>query len=174
MDKQVRCARGHNYLSKRGSHERPKWKTASKDQVSQSNISYGALRDKIENHISTVVFYPDCKDIFDIMQADGISYYLIDKNNTYAECRIVNKLEANKVVNSDVTRSLVNSPTLFNIGDTIIKHLGAYERFAFNFVLTKRYKVLTNNHAPGGALYAFSPKSDKIYIIGKLNFQVSR
>jgi len=144
-----------------------KWKTASRGQGTQSNTSYGELRDKVENHISTVVFYPDCKDVFDIMQADGISYYLIDKNNTYDECRIVNKLKANQIVNSEVKRSLVNSPTLFNIGDEIIKHLGAYERFVFDFDLDKRYRVLTNNHAPGGALYAFSPKSDKIYIIGK-------
>ncbi len=38
------------------------------------------FRRNIVPHMSKIVYYPDCHDIFDIAVQGGISYYLIDKN----------------------------------------------------------------------------------------------
>lgn len=41
--------------------------------------------------MSKIVFYPNARAIFDIAEIDGISYYLLDKINTYKYKTIVNK-----------------------------------------------------------------------------------
>lgn len=144
-----------------------KWKTADETQRIASAMSYGEFRQSYEPHMKYICFYPDCKDVFNIMQADGISWYLIDKLHIYDKCTIVNKLNANKVIDSVSERNLCDSNTLFNVGDEIIKYIGKYNKFTFPNCDYGRFKVLTNNHAPGGALYAFSPNTSSIYIIGK-------
>lgn len=144
-----------------------KWKTADKTQRIASAMSYGEFRQSYEPHMKYICFYPDCKDVFNIMQADGISWYLIDKLHTYDKCTIVNKLNANKVIDSVSERNLCDSNTLFNAGDEIIKYIGKYNNFTFTNCDYGRFRVFTNNHAPGGALYAFSPTASSIHIIGK-------
>lgn len=145
-----------------------KWQTAEANQkVSSKNINYGQFRQMYVPHMKYVCFYPDCKDVFNIMQADGISWYLIDKLHTYDKCTVVNKLNANKVIDSVSERSLCDSNTLFNAGDEIIKYIGKYNNFTFPDCDYGRFRVFTNNHAPGGALYAFSPTASSIHIIGK-------
>lgn len=144
-----------------------KWKTADETQRIASAMSYGEFRQSYEPHMKYICFYPDCKDVFNIMQADGISWYLIDRLHIYDKCTIVNKLNANKVIDSVSERNLCDSNTLFNVGDEIIKYIGKYNKFTFPNCDYGRFKVLTNNHAPGGALYAFSPNTSSIYIIGK-------
>ena len=49
----------------------------------------------------------------------------------------------------------------------IIKYIGKYNNFTFPNCDYGRFRVFTNNHAPGGALYAFSPTASSIHIIGK-------
>ena len=144
-----------------------KWKTADETQRIASVMSYGEFRQSYELHMRYICFYPDCKDVFNIMQADGISWYLIDKLHTYDKCIIVNKLNANKVIDSVSERNLCDSNTLFNVGDEIIKYIGKYNNFTFPNCDYGRFRVFTNNHAPGGALYAFSPTASSIHIIGK-------
>lgn len=145
-----------------------KWQTAEANQkVSSKNINYGQFRQMYVPHMKYVCFYPDCKDVFNIMQADGISWYLIDKLHTYDKCTVVNKLNANKVIDSVSERNLCDSNTLFNAGDEIIKYIGKYNNFTFPDCDYGRFRVFTNNHAPGGALYAFSPTASSIHIIGK-------
>lgn len=144
-----------------------KWKTADETQRIASAMSYGEFRQSYEPHMKYICFYPDCKDVFNIMQADGISWYLIDKLHTYDKCTIVNKLNANKVIDSVSERNLCDSNTLFNAGDEIIKYIGKYNNFTFTNCDYGRFRVFTNNHAPGGALYAFSPTASSIHIIGK-------
>ena len=144
-----------------------KWQTADANQKIASKLSYGDFRKQYVPHMRHICFYPDCKDVFDIMQADGISWYLIEKNHKYDKCIVENKLKANNIINSTCKRNLYESKTLFNIGDEIIKYLGKYKQFNFNRYAKGRFKVLTNNHAPGGALYAFSKTASKVHIIGK-------
>lgn len=144
-----------------------KWKTADENQRVSSAMSYGEFRQRYEPHMKYICFYPDCKDVFNIMQADGISWYLIDKLHTYDKCTIVNKLNANKVIDSVSERNICDSNTLFNVGDEIIKYIGKYNNFTFSNCDYGRFRVFTNNHAPGGALYAFSPTASSIHVIGK-------
>ena len=43
-----------------------KWQTAEADQRVMSKMTYGEFRKKIVPHMSKVVFFPCCKDVFDI------------------------------------------------------------------------------------------------------------
>jgi len=57
-----------------------KWETASDDSVmSFKYCSYAEFRELVGPYISKAVFYPCCKEVFDILQVDGITYILIDK-----------------------------------------------------------------------------------------------
>lgn len=143
-----------------------KWQTASADQKTTSNLTYGAFRSQYILHMSHICFYPDCKDLFDIMQADGISWYLISHEEV-EKCTVENKLKANPIIDSIVDRNMKCSKTLFNIGDEIMNYLGDYNKFKFSNNTNRRFRVLTNNHAPGGALYAFSKTAKHINVIGK-------
>lgn len=120
-----------------------KWQTAEANQKIASKMSYGEFREKLVPHMSHVVFYPDCKDVFDIDQADGITYFLIDKDQ-HAKCEIYNKCKLFNGFNSKVVRNIMDS-TLINIGNSIVDYLGEYNRFKFNKTgLNKRYRVCAN------------------------------
>ena len=49
------------------------------------------FRKTIVPYMSKIVYYPDARAIFDIAEIDGISYYLLDKINTYKYKTIINK-----------------------------------------------------------------------------------
>ena len=66
-----------------------KWQTADANQRVSSKMTYGEFRKKLVTHMSHVVFCPDCSDIFNIGQMDGITYFLIDKE-THDECSVKN------------------------------------------------------------------------------------
>ncbi|MBR1591623.1 MAG: Eco57I restriction-modification methylase domain-containing protein [Ruminococcus sp.] len=127
-----------------------KWQTAAENQrLASSTINYGTFREKIVPHMNKVVFYPNCSDIFEINERSGISYYLIDKNNTYNEKCIINICNNQKYYNSEVMRSLGDRETLHNIGFEIINYLRKrqYESFKFDTDINKRYHVYTNSQS---------------------------
>ena len=120
-----------------------KWQTAEADQKIASKMSYGEFRKKLVPHMSHVVFYPDCKDVFDIDQADGITYFLMDKDQ-HTKCEVYNKCKLFDGFNSKVARNITDS-TLINIGNSIVDYLGDYNRFKFSKTgLNKRYRVCAN------------------------------
>lgn len=120
-----------------------KWQTAEADQKIASKMSYGEFRKKLVPHMSHVVFYPDCKDVFDIDQADGITYFLMDKDQ-HTKCEVYNKCKLFDGFNSKVARNITDS-TLINIGNSIVDYLGDYDRFKFSKTgLNKRYRVCAN------------------------------
>ena len=80
-----------------------KWQTNADNARTASKISYKQFREKLVKHIRHVVFYPDCKDVFEIMQADGISYYLMDKA-THDICIVTNKCDAVSYFNGEKDR----------------------------------------------------------------------
>lgn len=129
-----------------------KWQTAEADQKIASVMSYGEFRKQLVPHMSHVIFYPCCKDVFDILQVDGITYFLIDKD-IHTRCIIENKSKHIKEFNSIDNRPISNSETLFNIGDEIIRYLGDYKHFKFKSInLNKKFRVWTNTQVPGGGL----------------------
>lgn len=119
-----------------------KWQTAEANQkVSSKNINYGQFRQIYVPHMSYVCFYPDCLDVFGISQADGISYFMIDKNSTYENnCIVQNKCNLQQCVNSTVVRDITRQQSLWNIGNEIVEYLGKYDKYR----LTKVYERKNN------------------------------
>ena len=147
-----------------------KWQTAEANQRVMSKMTYGEFREKLVPHMKAVTFYPDCKDIFNIGQRDGVTEILIDKNNTYIESKITNKSKLQPWYNGTETRSIQNRQSLINIGDEIVRYLGNYKTFKFGYKDYK-HKVWTNTQCPvGGGVkecnpgYAFSKDGKAQYI----------
>lgn len=131
-----------------------KWQTTADDYsgCASKNINYKQFRELYVPHMSYVCFYPACKDVFDILQVDGITWYLLDKCN-HEQCIIENKCRYTKAFNSCEKRSIKNRESLFNIGNEIIKYLRNYNIFTFPYQYKyKHFQVWTNTQVPGGGL----------------------
>ena len=120
-----------------------KWQTAEANQRVSSKMTYGEFRKKLVPHMSYVCFYPECKDVFDILQIDGISYFLLDKN-LHDQCEVINKCSTQKYFNSKEHRTIQSQESLHNIGNEIVCSLGTYPSFKFGNS-TKRWQVWTNS-----------------------------
>lgn len=135
-----------------------KWQTSEDNQVVASkNTNYGQFRQEIVPHMSTVCFYPCCKDVFDILQVDGITWFIVDKNKDINDkCKVENKCKYIEELNSTSFRDIRNRQTLINIGNEIIEYIGVdtYERFKFpkGLRVLLKYQVWTNIQVPGGGL----------------------
>lgn len=79
------------------------------------------FRETIVPHMSKIVYYPDCVDVFGISELGGISYYTIDKNNIHDTKDIINKCELQPLLNSSMNRE-INS-TLWNSAQSIIEKI---------------------------------------------------
>jgi len=122
-----------------------KWQTAADDQRTASKtIDYKQFRKQLVPHMSKVVFYPDCSDVFNIGQIDGISYYILDKN-IHTKCTIENRSRLQPIINSQVERSILNRESLLNIGDEIVRYLGNYSTFKFKTSNKGRYEYWINS-----------------------------
>ena len=80
-----------------------------------------AFRQNIVPHMSKIVYYPDCVDVFGISDLGGISYYTVDKNNIHDTKDIINKCELQPLLNSSMNRE-INS-TLWNSAQSIIEKI---------------------------------------------------
>ena len=107
-----------------------KWQTAADDQRTASkSINYKGFREKIVPYMSKVVFYPACKDIFDIHQHDGIAYFIVNKESKINKCVVENMCKDIEYFNGTQVRDIKTRDSLLNIGNDIIKYLGNYESF---------------------------------------------
>lgn len=82
-----------------------KWQTADASHRVVSEIGYEEFRDSYQKHMCHVVFYLCCKDVFDIYQPDGITFFLIDKA-IHESCIVENRCNNIPVFNSTVDRTL--------------------------------------------------------------------
>ena len=132
-----------------------KWQTAEASQGISSQHSYGEFRQVIVPCIKQVCFYPCCKDVFDIYQTDGISYFLVDKNKKYDTAFVLNKCNDINVFNGEEYRSILHEESLLNIGQEIIDSLGAYKVFQFPYITgNKHYEIWMNTKVSGYDWYA--------------------
>lgn len=132
-----------------------KWQTAEASQGISSQHSYGEFRQVIVPCIKQVCFYPCCKDVFDIYQTDGISYFLVDKNKKYDITLVSNKCNDITVFNGEEYRSILHEESLLNIGQEIIDSLGTYKMFQFPYITgNKRYEIWMNTKVSGYDWYA--------------------
>ena len=124
-----------------------KWQTAEASQkVSSKTINYGQFRKLYVPHMSYVCFYPDCLDVFGISQADGISYFMIDKNDTYENnCTVENKCNLQKLLNSTVVRDITHQQSLWNIGNEIVEYLGEYDKYNLVRVYERKNNTININ-----------------------------
>ena len=128
-----------------------KWQTADAEQIIASEMSYGQFRAEIVPYISHVVFYPDCKDIFDIYQCDGITYYLIDKyKDKQADCFVINNSANRPEIDKFKIekRSILNRETLWNCGYKLVEALSRYPRLYIGD-RGGQYRVMTNKQISG-------------------------
>lgn len=122
-----------------------KWQTAEADQKIASKMTYGEFRKQLVPHMSKVVFYPDCNDIFNIKIKNGISYFVL-ANQKVDKCLVVNKCERQKYFQSSAERDIKNMETLFNIGNEITELLSKSSKFKFpKFDNQKRYRLYCGN-----------------------------
>lgn len=131
-----------------------KWQTASGEHRVSSKINYSEFREKYVKYMDQIVFYPCCKDIFDIYQPDGITYYLLT-HTEHDTCTVVNRCKDINFFNGIQNRNIKNRKSLLNIGNEIIDYLGEYETFCFPFLHgNKKYEVWTNTQPSGYDWYA--------------------
>ena len=103
------------------------------------------FRKRIAPYINKVVYYKDVKEVFDIGEPDGVSYYLIDKNNVH-NTKLVRNNCSNKVFKSDweehTEKELILLPN---------KIIGIINK-CNNITLYKRliHKMLLDNSEYGG------------------------
>ena len=132
---------GHNIAKECSS-----WVTPAKFQAKDDAKNQNFCKE-IVPHISEIVYYPDCLDIFAIQDAGGIAYYLVD-NNKYSICKITNISAMKPIINSVEHRNLTNDQTLWNCGNTIVEKIRNSEGFKpyiFEEVTTKKaYTVNVN------------------------------
>lgn len=132
-----------------------KWQTAEATQGISSKHSYGDFRKEIVPHIKEVCFYPCCKDVFDIYQTDGITYFLVDKDIKYDTTYVVNKCNDIEVFNGEQCRSILKEESLLNIGQEIIESLGKYKAFQFPYITgNKQYEIWMNTKVSGYDWYS--------------------
>lgn len=146
-----------------------KWQTAEPGQRIASSLSYGEFRDKIVHHMRYVCFYPDCKDLFDIMQADGITIYTIDKSKQKSElCEVVNRCNSIQCYNSVEHRRITERQPLLNIGNEIVEYIKD-KKIDFRFSSCDgagRYRVYTTDKMSGGGLYAITKSNPTVHYLG--------
>lgn len=128
-----------------------KWQTAANDYsgCASKNINYKQFREMYVPHMSYVCFYPDCVDVFNVSQSDGITYYILDPN-LHAECTVENKCKINKYLNSCRNRNISDRQTLWNVANDIVEYLAQYKRFVFKHPLQAEYLVITNSQLANG------------------------
>lgn len=126
-----------------------KWQTADANQRISSKMSYGQFREKLVHHMKYVCFYPDCLDVYGISQADGISWFVLDKNSTYENnCTVENKCNLQKYANGIEKRDITHRQTLWNIGNKIIEHLnrgGKYKSYEFSTIEKRKAYTININ-----------------------------
>lgn len=141
-----------------------KWQTQQGEQRVKSDISYEKFRTDIVPYMKDVVFYPYCRDIFDIMQVDGISYYLTD-DEIHKVKRIRNIQKQFKQLNSIEYRDISNREQLLNAGNSLIEYIKPYKPFEFMTVTnTLKYKVRINDKTPGGGMQAIENNRKALFV----------
>ncbi len=99
-----------------------KWQTAEADQKIASKMSYGEFRKQIVPHMSHVCFYPDSRDVFDIKQLDGITWFILNKSEN-SSMVVENKCARQELFNGIESRSIHNRESLINVGSEIVQFI---------------------------------------------------
>lgn len=122
------------------------WITPAKWQAKggQKNEDF---RKSIVPYMSKIVYYPDCLDVFAIADSCGICYYIIDKD-IHDECEVTNKSSIRSDLNSVQERKILRKQSLWNVGNSIVEHIGQVNSFKVGDVQKrKKYTVSINTQS---------------------------
>lgn len=109
-----------------------------------------AFRRDIVPYMSKIVYYPNCKEVFDIKIQGGVAYYLCSKVPTATV--VVNRCKRNSKLNSCVTRILTKDPLLLNVGTEIMKKVNMKTLNRVRCESSDKYGVYIINAYMQGAL----------------------
>ena len=121
----------------------------------------GDLNDKFRKEIvpymSKIVFYPNCKDVFNINDPGGLSYYLVESKQS-AVATVINRCERQVYFNNEATRAVCGQrKTLNNLGQQIFEHIRTsawYRPFSIESMpKSGRYEAWLNNKASVGSAW---------------------
>lgn len=123
-----------------------KWQTSDGSGRCASKLSYVGFRSMLVPHMKLVAYYPDCLDVFGIQESSGITYYVLDKANTYENmCTVKNSSKRQSRIDSTEVRDITKGQSLWNIGNEIIDYLGSYNKYELEEVAQrKQYTVNIN------------------------------
>lgn len=123
-----------------------KWQSTADDYTgcASKNINYAQFRELYTKHMNKIAFYPDCLDIFEISLCDGITYFLLDKQE-HEKCEIINKCVRQPYFNNVSIRDIRHHETLNNAGQEIIDSLGDYKKYTWYEItnIDKKYYIAT-------------------------------
>ena len=136
---------GHQIANKYGL-----WITPAKWQA-KGGYKNEQFRQNIVPYIKNVVYYPQCKDVFNIFETSGITYYIIDKHNEFNIKTIENRCDTNKYYNDTVSRTFKGGQdSLNNKGQSIINKLGDLQPYLVSeHTDNKQYQYWINGLIPG-------------------------
>ena len=136
-----------------------KWQTADDSKGNyKSKMTYSQFRKKLVPHMREVVYYPNSLDVFEkVYQIDGISYFIIEKSNTFGTVKITNRCKSNSLLNQTVERQIRDNSLLniyADIGSFVQQQYG-YATFKISQVkccCKGRYQLWCNTQMPGNQL----------------------
>ena len=116
-----------------------------------------AFRRDIVPYMSKIVFYPNCKDVFNINDPGGLSYYLIESKQS-AVATVINRCKRQVCFNNENTRAVCRPrKTLNNLGQQIFEHISTsagYRPFSIESMPKNgRYEVWLNNKISVGSAW---------------------
>lgn len=110
---------------------------------------YDAFRKDIVSHISDVVFYPACTDVFPIAETGGITYFKADKENHIVK-HITNICKDIPAFNNKRVRPIVNA--LNNLAYDFINNYEFRSLAIYDMPRTYRYKYIVAKLMSGGVI----------------------
>lgn len=96
------------------------------------------FRGNIVPYISEIIYYPNCKDVFDITES-GIAYYLIDTGSEHKTKRIENRCIKAPEYNDEQCRVISN--TLINKAESILNKVVSGTKNSLNINTSRTYFV---------------------------------
>jgi site-specific DNA-methyltransferase (adenine-specific) len=104
-----------------------------------------SFRKNIVPHMSKIVYYPDCTDVFAIAETSGVCYYLTDKNK-HDDVEVINKCKLQPIFNDKLNRSIKDRETLINAGSIINERVKYSKKINLKSINKGgQYQVWTNN-----------------------------
>lgn len=145
-----------------------KWQTSDDRQSIASRTTYGEFRHSFVPHIREIYFFPCCKDVFDILQVDGIAYFVMDKHR-HDKVIVHNRSWSVPILNSTMSRSIVHRESLLNAGQVIYEHVFSTGGKHFELPDVRpwyKYTVWLVDQCPGGC-FATVVKNKQTLFIGR-------